>query len=177
MMAVGRDGADLLRLPVAVAEDLAGDLVRGRGRDFDQLACGRRQMVDTRADSCRRWSADDRCSGNAGGESSAVVTRNALSICSCLHQRASLRIGAFEERDGVERAGRFVFVLEVDVDVALCGERSEALGEGINLQCRIAAVAAQTVAGVSSRAVWTSGVRRSSLSAMQRAALCWRRMA
>ena len=48
MMAVGRCGADLLRLPMAVAEDLARDLVRRRRRDLDQLVLGHRQGADAR---------------------------------------------------------------------------------------------------------------------------------
>ena len=48
MMAVGRVGADLFRLPVAVAEDLAGDLAGGGGRDFDELLFGGRESVGAR---------------------------------------------------------------------------------------------------------------------------------
>ena len=40
--------ANLLRLPVAMAENLARDLVRGRRRDLDQLRFGCRQAVDAR---------------------------------------------------------------------------------------------------------------------------------
>ena len=52
---------------------------------------------------------------------------------------AALRC-AGEERDRVECAGGFVFVLEVDVDVALLGERGEALGERRKFQRGVAAV-------------------------------------
>ena len=41
----GTGGADVGGLPVAVAEDLAGDLVFGGGRDFDELGLGRREMI------------------------------------------------------------------------------------------------------------------------------------
>jgi hypothetical protein len=41
----GAGGADLERLPVAVAEDLAVDLVLGGGGDFDEDGFGRREAV------------------------------------------------------------------------------------------------------------------------------------
>ena len=48
MMAVGRVARTSVGLPVAVAEDLAGDLVVGGGRDFDELGFGWRKMMSTR---------------------------------------------------------------------------------------------------------------------------------
>ena len=41
----GAGGADIFGLPVAVAEDLAGDLAGGGGRDFDELLFGGREGV------------------------------------------------------------------------------------------------------------------------------------
>ncbi len=41
-------GADILRLPMAVAEDPACDLVGCCGRDLDQLVFGWRKNIDAR---------------------------------------------------------------------------------------------------------------------------------
>ena len=60
---------------------------------------------------------------------------------------------AGEESGGVEGAGGFVFVLEVDVDVAVTGEEGEALGEGVDLVRGVTGVAAEAEGGVSGSGV------------------------
>ena len=122
MMTVGRAGANLFRLPVAVAENLAGDLAcRARARLRRAASSGGGQMVVRAEGSCRRWSADDRWRASGADEnSSAVLRRSAHPVrrpASVLSSAPAARVR--EERCRVERAGRFVLVLEVDVDVAL----------------------------------------------------------
>ncbi len=53
-----------------------------------------------------------------------------------------------EKGGGVEGAGGFVLVFEVEVDLALVCESGEAFGEGLDLRRGVASVAAQAKAGV-----------------------------
>ena len=63
------------------------------------------------------------------------------------------RINAFKKRSRVECAGRFIFVLEVHVHVALLGKLRKTLGEGIKLQRGIATSPAQSVTGAVRRSM------------------------
>lgn len=54
--------------------------------------------------------------------------------------------GAGEEVFGVECAGRFVLMFEVDEDIALLSEGGKAFGEGVEFEGRVAAAAAQAKA-------------------------------
>src|ERR1700761_8196991 len=56
-----------------------------------------------------------------------------------------------EKLYSVESAGRFVLVLEVDVDVALLGQRRESFGKGVNFRCGIACVPPQPIADMARR--------------------------
>ena len=66
----------------------------------------------------------------------------------CIRLRLPRPRIAGEEGYGVEGAGGLVLVLEVDVDVALAGERGEALGEGGEFGGGVTGGAAEAEAGV-----------------------------
>ena len=117
----GPRGADLRRLPVAVAENLARDLVSRGRRDLDQLCFGSGKVVGAAAESCPtmvcRWPLRKKRRGvKLGGvaRDASCELRCLTSVRTCFEHDARAR-----KRVGVERAGGFVFVLEVDEDVAL----------------------------------------------------------
>ena len=139
-------GANVFGLPVAVAEDLAGDLVLGGRRDFDELRLGGGQAVGARQivaeDGLQMAVAQKTPRMEVGGLNGDGFE------CRWRHQcLSSMARGAVEEGFGVERAGGFVLVLEVDVHIALLCECGEAFGEGVELDRRVAAAAAQAEAG------------------------------
>jgi len=121
-------GADVLRLPVAVAEHLAGDLVLGRGRDLDELGLSGRKVVGPRKiiaeDGLQMTVAHEPARVKVGGLDGGEFER---------YRHLELFLGdrAVEEGFGIERAGGFVLVLEVNIDVALLGESEETFGEGV----------------------------------------------
>ena len=141
---------------MAVTEDLCGDLPVRCGWDLDENSLGGAEVIgawEEVAGDGLEVAVREEAPGveGVGVDGDAEEVRGAGEgghLAGIGGSGGAEGAGFGEEGLGVEGSGGLVLVFEVGVDIAVAGEGGEAGGEGCELGCGVAAIAAEAEAGV-----------------------------